>query len=119
MNQQSRWASTIQMESPFSKSFALFLLLLLLLRPFSGNQTVHIVQAVGSAAQKTRIASRKKLFLSARMVSVVPFIKWFIKEDVAALAASCQRQLLAVARPVKVEDQSRRKIRDLFWWPAY
>ena len=36
------------------------------------------------------------------------------QDDVAALAASTQRQLPAVTRPVKVENQSRFKIRDLF-----
>ena len=36
------------------------------------------------------------------------------QDDVAAFAASCQRQLPAVTRPVKVENQSRLKIRDLF-----
>jgi hypothetical protein len=36
------------------------------------------------------------------------------QDDVAALAASSQRQLPAVTRPVKVENQSRFKIRDLF-----
>lgn len=36
------------------------------------------------------------------------------QDDVAAFAASSQRQLPAVTRPVKVENQSRFKIRDLF-----
>src|SRR5450755_3752171 len=36
------------------------------------------------------------------------------QDDVAALAASSQRQLRAVTRPVKVENQSRFKIRNLF-----
>ena len=40
------------------------------------------------------------------------------QDNVTALAASGQRQLPAVARPVKVEDLSRLKPRDLFWWSA-
>jgi len=40
------------------------------------------------------------------------------QDDVAALATSGQRQLPAVTRPVKVENRSRFKIRDLFRWSA-
>jgi hypothetical protein len=38
------------------------------------------------------------------------------QNNVAALASSRKRELPPVTRPVEVEDQSRRKMSDLFRW---
>lgn len=79
--------------------------------PLCSNEHVELISS-DSVTLRISVIARGSRLRTHRNVQSSPKIP--DHDDVAAFGPSCQSQLPAVLRPVKVENQSRFKIRDLF-----